>query len=310
MQAAIVVETLRVGQIFRREFGSVHPEISIKSFEVYAKGLDHPECCAFDHEGNLWAGGEAGQIYRIDRAGQVEEITRLGGFCAGIAFSPRQELYVCNPALGIIRVERDGRHTVFAEACAGRRIREANFLVFDRAGHIFATDSGEWDGTIGRLMRFEPDGIGIDVATGFGYANGLALPIDENSIFMVESDSDSIYRIELLDGGARSGTIEVYAKNVGHLPDGLCLDAEGNLLVTSYGSHEILSVNPEGSVSLIAHDPNGVMLGNPTNITFGGTNYDDIYVANLGRWAITRTHLGRKGLPLLNLRADAESDAG
>jgi len=280
----------------------MQPEISIESFEIYAKGLDHPECCAFDHEGSLWAGGEAGQIYRIDRKGQVEEVARVGGFCAGIAFSPDQVLYVCNPALGIVRVERNGQHVVFAEACAGHRIREANFPVFDRSGHLYATDSGEWKGTVGRLMRFEPDGTGIDVASGYGYANGLALPLDEKAIFMVESDSDSVYRIELLDEGTRSGSIEVYAKNIGHLPDGLCLDAEGNLLATSYGSNEILSVDRQGKVSLVAHDPIGVMLGNPTNVTFGGDNYDEIYVANLGRWAITRARLGRKGMPLVNLR--------
>src|SRR5262249_41756600 len=142
----------------------------------------------------------------------------------------------------------------------------------------------------------------VDIATGFGYANGLALSFDETEIFMVESDTDSIHRIELLDGGTRSGTIEVYTKGIGHLPDGACLDAEGNLLVTSYGSHEILSVNKKRSVSLVAHDPIGVMLGNPTNVTFGGKNYDEIYVANLARWAITRAPLGRKGMPLVNLR--------
>jgi len=280
----------------------VTPEIPTETFEIYAKGLDHPECCAFDQQQNLWAGGEAGQIYRIDQNRQVEEVARLGGFCAGIAFSPDQILYVCNPSLGIVRVEPSGQHTVFAEACAGRRIREANFLVFDRAGHLFATDSGEWKGTVGRLMRFETDGTGMDVATGFGYANGLALAADEKSIFMVESDSNSVYRIELLDGGTRKGAVEVYAKDVGHLPDGACLEANGNLLVTSYGSHELLSVDGSGKVSVLAHDPNGVMLGNPTNVTFGGPNFEELYVANLGRWAITRARLGRPGMPLVNLR--------
>ena len=28
----------------------------------FASGLDHPEGLAFDREGNLWAGGEAGQL--------------------------------------------------------------------------------------------------------------------------------------------------------------------------------------------------------------------------------------------------------
>jgi gluconolactonase len=78
------------------------PEISIDQFETYAEGLDHSECLAFDSQGVLWAGGEAGQVYRIDRQGQFREVTNIGGFCLGLAFSPTDDLYVCNPKLGAI----------------------------------------------------------------------------------------------------------------------------------------------------------------------------------------------------------------
>jgi gluconolactonase len=59
------------------------PEISIQSFETYADGLDHPECLAFDADGWLWAGGEAGQVYRIDPNGRVSQIDDLGRFNGG-----------------------------------------------------------------------------------------------------------------------------------------------------------------------------------------------------------------------------------
>src|SRR4051812_41124613 len=67
------------------------PEVPIERFEVFATGLDHPECVAFDREGCLWAGGEAGQVYCIDRHGKVETIATLGGFTGGLAFSPTHE---------------------------------------------------------------------------------------------------------------------------------------------------------------------------------------------------------------------------
>src|SRR5262245_31766168 len=88
------------------------PEIPIERFEIFATGLDHPECVAFDRDGDLWAGGEAGQVYRIDPAGKVETITQLGGFTGGLAFSPEDELFVCNPALGLVHIRRDGSHDV------------------------------------------------------------------------------------------------------------------------------------------------------------------------------------------------------
>src|SRR5262245_23351531 len=119
------------------------PEIPIERFEVFASGLDHPECIAFDRDGHLWAGGEAGQVYRIEPSGQVQTVTTLGGFTGGIAFSPLDHaLYVCNPGLGLVRVGADGRHTVFANGVGGHAMVCPNYPVFDRRGRLYASDSG------------------------------------------------------------------------------------------------------------------------------------------------------------------------
>src|SRR5436309_15523790 len=91
----------------------VIPEIPIENFEIFAAGLDHPECLAFDRDGHLWAGGEAGQVYRIAPSGDVTAVATLGGFCAGLAFSPADELLVCNSSLGIVQVQPTGKFTVF-----------------------------------------------------------------------------------------------------------------------------------------------------------------------------------------------------
>jgi gluconolactonase len=282
--------------------GAMEPEVSLQAFDVYSSGLDHPECCAFDKSGILWAGGEAGQIYRIDRAGRVEQIAHLGGFCAGLAFSANDELFVCNPALGVVWVKRTGQWTIFAESAGGKRFGEPNFPVFDIRGNLYVTDSGEWRRAIGRLLRFDTQGTGVELVTGCGYANGLALSADERYIYLAESDTDTVYRIELLDGGLAARAPEVYARPIGHAPDGLCLDSEGNLYVTSYGSHEILRVTPQREIHLFGRDPNGMIIGGPTNLTFGGPDYKEVYVANFGRRTIVRARTERMGLPPVNLR--------
>src|SRR5947208_5683472 len=89
---------------------SLAPEIATDRFEIFANGLDHPECLAFDRQGILWAGGEAGQIYRVSPEGKVETVATLGGFTGGIAWTPDDSaLYCCNPAHGVVRVERSGQ---------------------------------------------------------------------------------------------------------------------------------------------------------------------------------------------------------
>jgi gluconolactonase len=248
----------------------------------------------------LWAGGEAGQIYRIDPAGKVETIANLGGFCGGLAFSSDdRELFVCVAGVGIVCVAKNGEHRVFATLAGDHQIVAPNYPLFDRRGRMYVSDSGNWMKRNGYVLRFDPDGRG-EVLTGpLGYANGMALTADERHLFMVESDSDSVLRFEIgTDDQLKEP--EVFADRVGRFPDGLALDVEGNLYVCCYASDEIWRIRPDNEKTLLAHDRWGVRLGRPTNLAFGGKNFDEIYVANLGRYTITRAKVGIRGQPLAN----------
>jgi gluconolactonase len=277
------------------------PELPIESFEIFATGIDHPECLAFDRHGDLWAGGEAGQIYRISPQGSVQLVTTMGGFCGGLAFSPGGELFVCNPSLGIVRVKPSGEFSVFASSAGGHKLICPNYGLFDSAGNYYVTDSGNWKKNNGYLLRFTPDGRGEVLAGPFGYANGLALSADEKDLFMVESNTDSVFRFDI-KAGASVGPPERYATECGRFPDGLALDADGNLYVCCYASDEIWRISPAREKTLFAWDRWAILLGSPTNMAFGGKDFDQLYVANLARTTITRARVGRKGQPLANQR--------
>ena len=271
--------------------GAKHRVEQAALFEVFASGLDHPECLAFDRYGHVWAGGEAGQIYRIETSGAVTTVAALGGFTAGIAFSPLDHsLYVCNAKLGLMRVEADGRHALFGTEAGGQRIVSPNYPVFDRRGRLYVSDSGKWKQRNGFLLRFEPDGSGHVIGGPFGYANGLALSADERWLFMVESDTDRVYRFGLT-GNGQLGQNEVYAESVGRLPDGLALDEAGNLYVACYASDQVWRISPSREKTLVGWDYHAILLSRPTNLAWGGVNSDVLYVANLGRDTITRALL-------------------
>jgi gluconolactonase len=275
------------------------PEIPIDSFSMFAGGIDHPECVAFDRDGLLWAGGEAGQIYRIAPDGAAQKMADLGSFCAGLAFSPAGELFVCNPERGIVRVQPDGAHAVFASTAGGERIVCANFGLFDARGNYYLTDSGNWKKRNGRLLRFAPNGRGEVLASPLGYANGLALSADGQSLFMVESDTNAVLRFAIQSDGSVDAPVP-YATDCGRFPDGLMLDAAGNLFVCCYASDEIWRIDPRGTKTLFARDPWGILLGGPTNMAFGGKALDELYVANLSRTTITRAKVGYHGCRNLN----------
>ena len=271
------------------------------AFRVFADGLDHPEGLAFDDEQALWAGGELGQIYRVKPDGRSKEVIRLGGFCLGLTFSARQELWVCNSGLhALMKIDRSGRLLGTICRTEDRPLITPNFSVFDHEGNLYFSDSGEWDRVNGYVYCLRPTGAIAPVAGPLAFPNGLALAADDRSLFVVISQRDLVLRIPVSAGQAE-GDPETYASGLARVPDGLALDAPGNLYVTCYASDCIYRVNTDRSVELLACDPEGTRIARPTNAAFGGPAMDHLYVANLGRWHIGCLHVGVAGQRLVNL---------
>lgn len=270
-----------------------------ENWEIFANGLDHPECLAFDRLGTLWAGGEAGQIYRIDRNGKVQQVADLAGFVGGVAWSRDDRLMTCCPIRGLVSVTQDGKWEIFANEVEGEAIITPNFGVFNSRGDYYVTDSGNWMKGNGALLRFDAKGNGRRIAGPFGYANGLALSGDERTLFMVESDFDRIWKFDLDEnGGVKSH--RVFADEVGRMPDGLALDESGNLYASCYASDEIWRISPSGEKRLFSWDRWAILLSRPTNMAFDPLDSETMYVANLGRTTITRAQVGVRGQPLAN----------
>src|SRR4051794_8924518 len=86
--------------------------------EVLVEDLDHPEGVAWDPAaGVVWAGGEDGQLYRVDvEARTWKEAARAPGFVLGLAVDGRGRLAICcqgNRSLcvladGAVRTLHDG----------------------------------------------------------------------------------------------------------------------------------------------------------------------------------------------------------
>ncbi|MGA3104583.1 MAG: SMP-30/gluconolactonase/LRE family protein [Terriglobales bacterium] len=278
----------------------MRPLIPLEKFRHFAEGLDHPEGLAFDADGNLWAGGELGQVYRIGPKGRVQEMATMGGFCLGLTFSRDQDLYVCNTGLhSLVRLNRRGRVLDSWDRCGTRKFKTPNFSVFDAEGNLYFSDSGDWEGANGCVYRLRPNRRIEMFAGPFAFANGLALSADDRFLYVVQSTRDNVLQIEIRgDGSAAKPT--VYASHLARIPDGLAFDAVGNLFVTCYASDNVYKVSKRGKVQLVAYDPAGTIIARPTNIAFGGPNFDQIFLANLGRWHVCHAPAGVKGQPLVN----------
>lgn len=255
-------------------------------------GLDHPEAVARGAEGELYAGGEAGQVYRIDPTGQYEEIARVDGFVAGVTVCADGALLVCDTAAGrLVRVGPDGEIGPFHK---GESIGFPNFAAFDSRGDLFLTDSGDYYGSDGRLLLVHPDGdVEVVVDGGLLYPNGLAVHPSGEWLYLAQSGASNILRFPLSDGGV--GEAQKYATIPGTAPDGLALAANGDLYVGCYTPDAVYRVTTTGQVEPFLVDPWADLLNRPTNLAFGD---GVLYYANLGGYHIGAVPIDQEGATL------------
>lgn len=273
---------------------------SVAEVRIVVAGLDHPECVAVGRDGTLYAGGERGQVYRISSDGRnVREIANTGGFCLGLTLDREENIYVCDLARhALIRVTQQGTVSLVADAGRGIKFRTPNFAVFDDSGNLYFSDSGEWKQGNGVIWRLRSTGAVELFSSGpFRFTNGLALDAHERSLYVVESNLDRVLRIEIKPDGS-AGEAEVFVDGMARIPDGLAFDAAGNLYVTTYASNCIYRVSPDRQVQLLCRDEENLLLCQPTNCAFGGPNFDQLFVSNLGRDHISVLDLKVKGQPL------------
>jgi len=278
----------------------MHPLLANST--IFADGLDHPECVAVHPDGSVWAGGEAGQIYRISADGQqIEEVANTGGFILGIAFSPGAKwLAICD--LGKKCVWRLDLQTFqlerFAAGAGGHAFNIPNYGVFDQAGNLYVSESGAFRQVNGKILKFSPEGKGEIWHEGpFNFANGMAMGQGEKHLYVVVSFLPGVERIAI-DADGKAGERTLVCTLPETVPDGLAFDAAGNLYVSCYAPNRIYKVARDQSVTVWIDDWEAHTLSNPTNIAFGGEQLDQVFAANIGRWHITKIEAGIRGLAL------------
>jgi len=110
---------------------------------------------------------------------------------------------------------------VLADGVKGWHLNIPNYPVFDRAGHLYVSESGDFGKRLGRLFRFDLKGQGRLWAGGdLVFANGLALDNREEFLYVVESFLPEIARYRILPDGI-AGPRELFIDGLREVPEGL-----------------------------------------------------------------------------------------
>ena len=259
------------------------PLIAADEIEPVWFGLvDHVEDLAIEEDGTVWCGGEEGQVYRGRLDGEPEIVARTPGRTYGFALGPDGSCWcadVTEP--GVYRIDRGGD---VERVSAGTEERPAvlpNDLAFLSGGDLFFSDSGNWGAGDGCIYALAADGTTRVADTSCSaYPNGLCVSPNGSSLAVVESTLPGVSVLSIGSDGALTDR-RVLVEMPGTVPDGLLYDREGRLLVSCWAPDAIFRLEPDGSLSVVVHDPLRVVLNQPTNIAFvPGTNR--LVAANIG----------------------------
>ena len=276
----------------------------ISEVSIFADGLDHPECVAVHPDGSVWAGGEAGQVYKISADGKdVKEVANTGGFNLGIAFSPAADwLAICdNKNKCVWKYDLlTGMLVRLPSMIDGRNINIPNYPVFGKDGSLYVSESGAFRQVNGMIYKYDPQGNGSIWHRGpFNFANGLALSADQQMLYVACTWLPGVEKIQIHpDGTAGERTVLITLPET--CPDGIAIDQKGNIFISCYAPNTIYQLNAAGELTTLIHDWESHTICNPTNMAFGGKNNQQLFIANLGRWHIARIDMDVPGLPLCN----------
>lgn len=197
-----------------------------------------------------------------------------------------------------------------AKAFEGKPLLGPNDLTLDTAnGGFYFSDPGNSgrDNLIGNAHYVDKAGKVHLIDKGLAYPNGIVLTPDGKKLYLAESQLNRVLVYEVTAPG-KVGERKVFADLPKHesgdymraQPDGMCLDAAGNLYVAHYGMKKVEVLSPTGKL-IRQYDG-----GNTTtsNVAFGGPKHDQLFITGgigkeAGEGGLFRIDLGVKGLVIL-----------
>ena len=213
----------------------------------------------------------------------------------------------------ILHLSADGKMLPPAsQECNGKKLLGPNDLTLDTPhGGFYFSDPGPSgkDNPIGAVRYVDAQGVTHECDAGLAYPNGVVLSADGKRVYLGESQHNRILVYDVQSPG-KLGPRTVLAdlpaadKDAGQIdnqPDGMCLDAAGNLYVAHYGMKQVQVLSPEGK--LLRRYAGGNLT--TSNVAFGGPNHDQLFVTGAlsqeqgGRGGLFRLDLGVKGLVIL-----------
>lgn len=204
--------------------------------------LWHPDEAAL-----YWTDIEGRRIYRLDPAtGETSVAVEPGMRVGGMTLQHDGAILLFGDDGAIARLQ--GREvSLLLDRLPDEVGTRFNDVFADPEGRVFAGTMPKSD-RLGRLYRIDPDLSYRVILEGIGCSNGMGLTPDGTGLYYTDT---TVRRIYLFDYDQTTGeltnqrTALEFGEGVGY-PDGMTVDAEGNLWVAFWGGSCVRCFAPNG----------------------------------------------------------------
>lgn len=171
---------------------------------------------------------------------------------------------------------REWHFETWIESLAGEDGLRFNDGAADSEGRAYF---GTYGARPGRLYRFDTDGGHTVVADGIGCSNGIGWSLDQRFMYHTDSQAKTVsrYRYDALTGDLTEREVWMTWSESG-VPDGLTVDAAGNVWVAVWDGACVVKFDAQGSEVLRVPVP----VDRPTCPAFGGEGLMDLFVTSSG----------------------------
>ena len=235
---------------------------------------------SFDAAGNLYIVDiPFGRIFRIAPDGAFDVVAEYDGEPNGLKIHADGRIFIADHKQGVLQLDPEsGAVTPALDRPRLERFKGCNDLFFGADGTLYFTDQGQTglhDPT-GRLFRQRLDGTLDIVLDMVPSPNGLVTNLDGTIVYLAVTRDNSVWRVPLMADGTAT-KVGVFVQLSGGLagPDGMALDAEGNLAVAHAGLGTVWLFSRLGEPIARVRSCAGSYT---TNVAYGGPDHKSLFI--------------------------------
>ncbi|MFZ0501094.1 MAG: SMP-30/gluconolactonase/LRE family protein [Steroidobacteraceae bacterium] len=325
------------------------------AIRMVGRDLRRPECILAERDGTLWCADARGGVMRIDPQGSQELIAQRidyrvdeavdggrreeryilnGTLPNGLAFARNGDILIANFGTDAIeRMTRGGQSRTLLTSIEGRPLGKVNFILRDSRDRLWITvhtRRDPWTLCVrektadGYIALLDERGIRI-VADGFVGTNEIRMDLEEEWLYVVESNARHVSRLRVSRDGSLAAREVFGPADLGGVPDGFAFDSRGNLWVTLVMYDRLIALTPEGDVLTLLDDGDplknaeldrhfyagtvtpelmlatrGTLAPWLSSVTFGGPDLKTVYLGSLMGTSIPCFRSPVAGLPMVH----------